>query len=44
VVLGITEDYEHEFSELDPEDPREAYLHVYDWLTFLQETLVRALR
>jgi hypothetical protein len=44
VVLGITEDYEHEFSELDPEDPRQAYLHVYDWLTFLQETLVRALR
>ena len=44
VMLGITEDYEHELSELDPEDPREAYLHVYDWLTFLQETLVRALR
>ncbi|MBO0815046.1 MAG: DUF2017 domain-containing protein [Actinobacteria bacterium] len=44
VVLGINEDYEHEFSELEPEDPREAYLHVYDWLTFLQETLVRALR
>jgi hypothetical protein len=44
VVLGITEDYEHELSELDSEDPREAYLHVYDWLTFLQETLVRALR
>ncbi len=44
VVLGITEDYEHEFSELDPEDAREAYLHVYDWLTFLQETLVHALR
>jgi hypothetical protein len=43
-VLGITEDYEHEFRELDPEDPRGAYLHVYDWLTFLQETLVRALR
>jgi hypothetical protein len=44
VVLGITEDYEHGFSELDSDDPREAYLHVYDWLTFLQETLVRALR
>jgi Domain of unknown function (DUF2017) len=44
VVLGITEDNEHEFSELDPEDAREAYLHVYDWLTFLQETLVHALR
>jgi len=44
VVLGITEDYERELSELDTEDPREAYLHIYDWLTFLQETLVRALR
>ncbi len=44
VVLGITEDYEREFTGLDPEDPRQAYLHVYDFLTFLQETLVRALR
>jgi uncharacterized protein DUF2017 len=44
VVLGITEDYEHEFASLDPEDPRGAYMHVYDFLTFLQETLVRALR
>ena len=44
VVLGITDDYEHESGALDPEDPREAYLHVYDFLTFLQETLVRALR
>ncbi len=44
VVLGITEDYEREFASIDPEDPREAYLHVYDFLTFLQETLVRALR
>jgi hypothetical protein len=44
VLLGITEDYEHEPAGLDPEDPREAYLHIYDWLTFLQETLVRALR
>jgi hypothetical protein len=44
VVLGITEDYEHEFGGPDPEDPRGAYLHVYDFLTYLQETLVRALR
>ena len=44
VVLGITEDYEHEFANIDPGDPREAYLHVYDFLTFMQETLVRALR
>ena len=44
VVIGITEDYEHEFASMDPGDPREAYMHVYDFLTFLQETLVRALR
>ena len=44
VLLGITEDYEHEFASTDPGDPREAYLHIYDFLTFLQETLVRALR
>ena len=44
VVLGITEDYEREFASTEPGDPREAYLHVYDFLTFLQETLVRALR
>jgi hypothetical protein len=44
VVLGINEDYEREFGGLAPEDPREAYLHVYDFLTYLQETLVRALR
>jgi hypothetical protein len=44
VLLGITEDYEHRLGSLDPADPREAYLHVYDFLTYLQETLVRALR
>lgn len=44
VVLRITEDYEHETGGLDPADPRQAYLHVYDFLTYLQETLVRALR
>jgi Domain of unknown function (DUF2017) len=44
VLLGITEDYEHELGDAAPADPRSAYLQVYDWLTFLQETLVRALR
>jgi hypothetical protein len=43
VRLGITEDYEHEFGKLSSDDPRAAYLAVYDWLTYLQETLVRAL-
>jgi Domain of unknown function (DUF2017) len=43
VRLGITEDYERELAGVSGEDPRLAYLQVYDWLTFLQETLVRAL-
>jgi hypothetical protein len=43
VRLGITEDYEHELGGVGADDPRAAYLQVYDWLTFLQETLVRAL-
>jgi Domain of unknown function (DUF2017) len=41
VRLGITEEYEHELTGGD--DPRSAYLQVYDWLTYLQETLVQAL-
>jgi uncharacterized protein DUF2017 len=43
VRLGITEDYEAQLADVTEADPRAAYLHVYDWLTFLQETLVRAL-
>ncbi|HEV2371787.1 MAG TPA: DUF2017 domain-containing protein [Streptosporangiaceae bacterium] len=43
VRLGITEDYERDLAGLGDEDPRLAYYQVYDWLTFLQETLVRAL-
>jgi Domain of unknown function (DUF2017) len=44
VLLGITEDYERELADATATDPRSAYLQVYDWLTFLQETLVRSLR
>jgi hypothetical protein len=44
VLLGITEDYERELADVSAADPRSAYLQVYDWLTFLQETLVRSLR
>lgn len=43
VRLSITEDFEARVQDLDPDDPRSAYMWVYDWLTFLQETLVRAL-
>lgn len=41
--LGITEEGMAEFAELPDDDPRAATYHVYDWLTYLQETLVRAL-
>jgi hypothetical protein len=43
VRLDITEDTAQRSQDLDPADPRSAYLWVYDWLTYLQETLVRAL-
>ena len=43
VRLSITEDFEVRVADLDPADPRSAYMWIYDWLTFLQETLVRAL-
>ncbi len=43
VRLEITEDTAQRGQDVDPADPRAAYLWVYDWLTYLQETLVRAL-
>ena len=43
VRLSITEDFDARSADLDPADPRSAYMWIYDWLTFLQETLVRAL-
>ena len=43
VRLSITEDFDARVADLDPADPRSAYMWVYDWLTYLQETLVRAL-
>lgn len=40
--LGVTEEGMEEFAALPDDDPRAATFHVYDWLTYLQETLVRA--
>lgn len=40
--LGITEEGMAELASLPDDDPRAATFHVYDWLTYLQETLVRA--
>ncbi len=42
-VLGITEDYQDELYEAGPADARLAYLDVYRWLSYLQDSLVQAL-
>ncbi|MGH3387213.1 MAG: DUF2017 domain-containing protein, partial [Nocardioidaceae bacterium] len=40
--LGVEDDDEDEWAALDEDDPR-SYLHdVYDWLGYVQESLVRA--
>src|SRR6202167_3511974 len=41
--LGVTDDFDDQVSDMGPEDPRAAYVGVYQWLAFLQETLVQAL-
>lgn len=41
--LAITEDNHEVFAALDEDDPRLGLYHVYDWLTHLQDTLVRLL-
>ncbi len=41
--IQITEDNHEELSHLPEDDPRAGLFHVYDWLTFLQESLVRCL-
>lgn len=41
--IQISEDNHDELAGLPDGDPRVGLLHVYDWLTFLQESLVRCL-
>lgn len=43
VRLGITEELGQQEAAPDPDDPRSAYLWVYQWLAILQESLVEAL-
>ncbi|MEU5877621.1 DUF2017 domain-containing protein [Spirillospora sp. NPDC047279] len=40
--LDISEEWYEEASRLDPDDPRMAMFAAYDWLTMLQESIVRA--
>lgn len=41
--LEITEDSHEAIAALPEDDPRLGLFHVYDWLTYLQDTLVRLL-
>ncbi|MEP7022785.1 MAG: DUF2017 domain-containing protein [Actinomycetota bacterium] len=43
VRLGVTEEFGSDTSGLDPADPRSAYIWIYHWLAYLQESLVDAL-
>jgi hypothetical protein len=43
VRLEVTEDFEEQMAELDPEDPRVAAFEVYAWLGAVQDSLVRAI-
>ncbi|MCP4740620.1 MAG: DUF2017 domain-containing protein [Actinomycetales bacterium] len=41
--IQISEDNHEELAGLPDDDPRAGLFHVYDWLTFLQESLVRCM-
>jgi Domain of unknown function (DUF2017) len=43
VRLGVTDEFDERAAEIGPTDPRYAYVWVYQWLAYLQETLVEAL-
>ena len=41
--LGVTEQAQEQIARMTPDDPRYPGFAAYDWLSFLQDTLVRAL-
>ena len=41
--LGITDDSREEFDQMDDDDPRFAMAQIYDWLTYLQDSLLQHL-
>ncbi len=41
--LGVTDDFDEQVADMGPEDPRSPYVGVYQWLAYLQESLVQAL-
>ena len=43
VRLGVTDDFDEQVEDMSADDPRSAYVWVYQWLAFLQDSLVGAL-
>lgn len=43
VRLGVTDDYDALDEDVEPDDPRFAYVQVYQWLAYIQGSLVAAL-
>ncbi len=43
VRLGVTDDYDALDTDVDADDPRFAYVQVYQWLAYIQGSLVAAL-
>jgi hypothetical protein len=43
VRLDVTDDFDERVQGIAPDDPLAAYAEVYQWLAYLQESLVRAL-
>ncbi|HET9899422.1 MAG TPA: DUF2017 domain-containing protein [Streptosporangiaceae bacterium] len=43
VRLGVTDDFDALDEDVEPEDPRFAYVQVYQWLAYIQGSLVAAL-
>ncbi|HVV77803.1 MAG TPA: DUF2017 domain-containing protein [Mycobacteriales bacterium] len=42
-TLGVTEEILDEVAELEPDSPRFLQLGIYDWMTWLQDAMVRSL-
>lgn len=42
-VADVSEDWDHDVDSLADDDPRAAFLHLYDWLTWLQSRLLGVL-
>jgi len=43
VRLGVTDDFDGLSEDIEADDPRSAYFAVYQWLAYLQESLLSAL-